>query len=98
MKWANAVDWARKDLGDDKLLMRATHVPDSGYRLCNGAEHMAQKALHEQEVQALRAQHGQADGSPIKKRKRVEAEVEDCNAIYIMFDPKRPRPMQDRSW
>ena len=55
-----------------------------------GAEHMVQKHLHEQEVQALRARHEQADGSPKKKWKRVETEVEDCNAIYIMLDPKRP--------
>ncbi len=90
LKWSNAVDWARVDLGNDGLLMRATDVPGSGYQLVTGAEHMLQKHLREQEVQALRAHHEQADGSPKKKRKRAEAEVEDCNAIYIMFDPKRP--------
>ena len=90
LKWSNAVDWARVDLVKDGLLMRATDVPGSGYQLVTGAEHMVQKHLREQEVQALRARDEQADGSPKKKRKRVEAEVEDCNAIYIMFDPKRP--------
>jgi hypothetical protein len=90
VKWANAVDWARKDLGDEKLLMRATDVPGSGYQLLAGAEHLARNALHEQEVQALRNLHEQADYSRKIMRKRVETEVEDCNAIYIMFDPKRP--------
>lgn len=90
VKWFNAVNWARGDLVNDKLLMRAPDVPDSGYQLVTGAEHMVQEHLHGQEVQLLRALHEQADASPKKKRKRVEAEVEDCNAIYIMFDPKRP--------
>lgn len=92
VKWANAVDFARKDLCEEKLklLMRATEVPGSGYQLVAGAEHLARKALHDQEVQALRAQHEAADASPRKLRKRVEAEVEDSNAIYIILDPKRP--------
>ena len=90
LKWSNAVDWARVDLVKDGLLMRATDVPGSGYQLVTGAEHMVQKHLREQEVQALRARDEQADGSPKKKRKRVEAEVEDCNAIYIMFDRSGP--------
>jgi hypothetical protein len=92
VKWPSAVDWARVDLCNDKvkLLMKARDVPGSGYQLVAGAEHLARKALHEQEVQALRALREQTDGSPKKTWKRVEAEVEDCNAIYIMFDPKRP--------
>ena len=90
LKWANAVDWARGDLVKDKFLMKAPDVPGSGYQLVTGAEHMVQEHLREQEVQALRARHELADKSPKKKRKRVGAEVEDCNAIYIMFDPKRP--------
>jgi hypothetical protein len=90
LKWSNVVDWARGDLVNDGLLMRATDVPGSGYQLVTGAQYMVQKHLREHEVQALRARDEQADGSPKKKRKRVEAEVEDCNAIYIMFDPKRP--------
>ena len=88
--WSKSIDWARGNLVTDKLLMSATDVPGSGYQLVSGAEHMVQKHLREQEVQALRAFHEPADGSPKLKRKRVEAEVEDCNAIYIMFDPKRP--------
>jgi hypothetical protein len=92
VKWASAVDWARVDLCNDKvkLLMKARDVPGSGYQLVAGAEHLARKAMYEQEVQALRALHEQTDGSAKKTWKRVEAEVEDCNAIYIMFDPKRP--------
>jgi hypothetical protein len=90
LKWSNAVNWARMDLVKDELLMRAPNVPGSGYQLVSGAEHMVQEHLREQEVQTLRALHEQADGSPKLKRKRVDAEVEDCNAIYIMFDPKRP--------
>lgn len=88
--WSKSIDWARGNLVTDKLLMGATDVPGSGYQLMSGAEHMVQKYLREQEVQALGAFHEQADGLPKLKRKRVEAEVEDCNAIYIMFDPKRP--------
>jgi hypothetical protein len=88
--WSKSIDWARGDLVTDKLLMSANEVPGSGYQLVTGAEHMAQEHLREQEVQTLRALHEQTDGSPRIKRKRVEAEVEDCNAIYIMFDPKRP--------
>jgi hypothetical protein len=89
LKWFNAVNWARGNLVQAGLLTRAPDVPDSGYQLVTGAEHMVQKHLHEQEVQALRARHEQADRSPKKKSKRVETEVEDCNAIYIMLDPKR---------
>jgi hypothetical protein len=88
--WSKSIDWARANLVTDKLLMRALHVPGSGYQLVSGADRMVQEHLREQEVQNLRALHEQADGSPRLKRKRVEAEVEDCNAIYIMFDPKRP--------
>lgn len=88
--WSKSVDWARGDLVTDKLLMSANDVPGSGYQLVSGAEQMVQEHLREQEVQTLRALYEQADGSPRLKRKRVEAEVEDCNAIYIMFDPKRP--------
>ena len=76
--------------GQRRTAMRVPNVPGGGYQLVTGAEHRVQKHLREQEVQILRALHEQADGSPRVKRKRVEAEVEDCNAIYIMFDPKRP--------
>lgn len=90
LRWVNAVAFARKQLVELGLLMSADAVSGGDYQLVTGAEDMARKRLFQQEVQALRAQHEQADGSPKKKRKRVEAEVEDCNAIYIMFDPKRP--------
>jgi hypothetical protein len=90
LRWVNGVAWARANLVKDGLLMRADAVSGGDYQLVTGAEHMVQKRLREQEVQALRARDEQADGSPKKKRKRVEAEAEDCNAIYIMFDPKRP--------
>ncbi len=90
LRWVNGVAWARADLVKDVLLMRADAVSGGDYQLVTGAKEMVQKHLRELEVQALRAQQEHADGSPKQKRKRIGADVEDPDTIYIMFDPKRP--------
>ena len=90
IRWVNAVAHARKELVREEILKRAEAVPGGGYELLTGAEDMARRQIHEQEVQALRADKEPASVSPKQKRKRAETEVEDSDAVYIMFDPKRP--------
>jgi hypothetical protein len=90
IRWVNAIAHARKELVNEEKLMKADKVPGHGFLLVTGAEEIARKTLHDQDMESIRTEKETELNGAKKKRKRAEAEVEDPDAVYIIVDPKRP--------
>ena len=90
IRWINAIAFARKYLVDENVLMKKNNVPGHDYMLVTGAEEIARKKLQEQIMRSIQREKEKDLNGPKKKLKRAEAEVSQSDAVYIIFDQKRP--------
>jgi hypothetical protein len=92
VRWAHSIAWARERLAhpEVRILVKADDVPGRHYLLVANAEEIARKKLQEENMQSVRAEKEKELNGPKKKRKRAEAEIDESDAVYIIFDSKRP--------
>lgn len=90
IRWVNAIAWARERLVTSEFLMDKDKVPNGDYLLVVDAEKAEQRRLRQQKTLIELSMKDKSLNVEISKRKRIEFEVRDPDAVYIIVDPRHP--------